>query len=195
MRRSTQVIITGVVIAITIGLVGAAWYLQQHRPQPARQTDAAKFQAEYPRVAADNRFVYARDVAVLDMLEHGTGVVFLGYPQCPWCQRLSEYVDQAARAEGIATIHYLNIRQARASKNETYQKLVARLAPYLSKDENGQPRIFVPDVTIVKRGSIVWRYKEEPTGDSAITPDRYWTAERAQRAVAQLRRAMQTMKQ
>ena len=129
------------------------------------------------------------------MLEHGTGVVFLGYPQCPWCQRLSEYVDQAARAEGIARIHYLNIRQARASKNETYQKLVARLAPYLSKDEDGQPRIFVPDVTIVKRGSIVWRYKEEPTGDSAITPDRYWTAERAQRAVAQLRRAMQTMKQ
>ena len=153
-----------------------------------------RFQAEYPRVAADNRFVYARDVALLDMLEHGTGVVFLGYPQCPWCQRLSEHVDQAARAEGIATIHYLNIRQARASRNETYQKLVARLAPYLSKDENGQPRIFVPDVTIVKHGSIVWRYKEEPTGDSAITPDRYWTAERAQRAVAQLRRAMQTMK-
>ena len=189
MRRSTQVIITGVVIVVTISLVGAAWYLQQHRPQPVRQTDAARFQAEYPRVAADNRFVYARDVAVLDMLEHGTGVVFLGYPQCPWCQRLSEYVDQAARAEGIARIHYLNIRQARASKNETYQKLVARLAPYLSKDEDGQPRIFVPD------GSIVGRYKEEPTGDSAITPDRYWTAERAQRAVAQLRRAMQTMKQ
>ena len=131
---------------------------------------------------------------MLDVLEHGTGVVFLGYPQCPWCQRLSEYVDQAARAEGIAAIHYLNIRQARVSKNETYQKLVARLAPYLSKDENGPPRIFVPDVTIVKRGSIVWRYKEEPTEDNT-TPDRYWTAERAQRAVAQLRRAMQTMKQ
>ena len=194
MRRSTQVTITGVVIVIIISLVGAVWYLQQYRPQPARQTDAARFQAEYPRVAADNRFIYARDVAVLDVLEHGTGVVFLGYPQCPWCQRLSEYVDQAARAENIDRVHYLNIRQARASKNETYQKLVARLAPYLSKDENGQPRIFVPDVTIVKHGSIVWRYKEEPTGDSAITPDRYWTAERAQRAVAQLRRAMQTMK-
>lgn len=194
MRRSTQMIITGVVIVIIISLVGAAWYLQQHRPQPARQTDAARFQAEYPRVAADNRFIYARDVAVLDVLEHGTGVVFLGYPQCPWCQRLSEYVDQAARAENIDVIHYLNIRQARASRNETYQKLVARLAPYLSKDENGQPRIFVPDVTIVKRGSIVWHYKEEPTGDSAITPDRYWTAERAHRAVTQLRRAMQTMK-
>jgi len=187
-------IITGVVIAIIISLVGAAWYLQQYRPQPARQTDAARFQAEYPRVAADNRFIYARDVAVLDVLEHGTGVVFLGYPQCSWCQRLSEYVDQAARAEGVDMVHYLNIRQARTSKNETYQKLVARLAPYLSKDENGQPRIFVPDVTIVKRGSIVWRYKEEPTGDSTITPDRYWTAERAQRAVAQLRRAMRTMK-
>jgi hypothetical protein len=194
MRRSTQVTITGVVIVIIISLVGAVWYLQQYRPQPARQTDAARFQAEYPRVAADNRFIYARDVAVLDVLEHGTGVVFLGYPQCPWCQRLSEYVDQAARAEGIATVHYLNIRRAHASKNETYQKLVTRLAPYLSKDENGQPRIFVPDVTIVKRGSIVWRYKEEPTGDSTITPDRYWTAERAQRVVAQLRRAMQTMK-
>ena len=156
MRRSTQVTITGVVIVIIISLVGAVWYLQQYRPQPARQTDAARFQAEYPRVAADNRFIYARDVAVLDVLEHGTGVVFLGYPQCPWCQRLSEYVDQAARAENIDRVHYLNIRQARASKNETYQKLVARLAPYLSKDENGQPRIFVPDVTIVKQRRANW---------------------------------------
>ena len=88
MRRSTQVIITGVVIVITISLVGAAWYLQQHRPQPARQTDAARFQAEYPRVAADNRFVYARDVAVLDMLEHGTGVVFLGYTISTFVRRV-----------------------------------------------------------------------------------------------------------
>ena len=76
MRRSTQVIITGVVIVIIISLVGAAWYLQQHRPQPARQTDAARFQAEYPRVAADNRFIYAHDVAVLDVLVNGNGAVF-----------------------------------------------------------------------------------------------------------------------
>ena len=187
------------VIIILCGIAVGLWFNHRHtteqtKPPASTMSDAAKFKSEYPRVAANNRFVYASDKEVLNVFDHGSGVVFLGFPQCPWCQRLSEYVDRAARAEGIDKIYYLNIREARTSNSEVYQKLVKKLEPYLEKDKNGNPRIFVPDVSIVKNGKIIGRYKEEFTGDDNITPDKYWTNERIERALSQLRGFMSQLK-
>ena len=95
---------------------------------------------------------------------------------------------------GIDKIYYLNIRDARANNSEVYQKLVKKLEPYLDKDDNGKPRIFVPDVSIIKNGKIIGRYKEESTGDDNITPDKYWTEERIERALTQLGGFMRQMK-
>ena len=187
------------VIIILCGIAVGLWCNHRHtteqtKPPASTMSDSAKFKSEYPRVAANNRFVYASDKEVLNIFDSGSGVVFLGFPQCPWCQHLSEYVDQAARAEGIAKIYYLNIRDARANNSEVYQKLVKKLEPYLDKDDNGKPRIFVPDVSIVKNGKIIGRYKEESTGDDNITPDKYWTSERIERTSSQLRGFMRQLK-
>ena len=123
------------VVSVIIILCGAAawlWYNRQHTAEqpktpPTNVPDAAKFKSEYTRVAADNRFVYASDKGILDIFDSGSGVVFLGFPQCPWCQHLSEHVDRAARAEGVDKIYYLNIRDARANNSDVYQKLVKKL--------------------------------------------------------------------
>ena len=199
MNKKTIAIIS--VIIILCGAAVGLWYNYQHTTEQtkspslaATMSDSAKFKSEYPRVAANNRFVYTSDKEILDIFDHGSGVVFLGFPQCPWCQHLSEHVDRAARAEGIDKIYYLNIRDARASNNEVYQKLVKKLEPYLDKDVNGKPRIFVPDVSIVKNGKIIGRYKEESTGDDNITPDKYWTSERIERTSSQLRGFMRQLK-
>lgn len=197
MNKKTIAVVS--VIIILCGAAAGLWYNRQHSAEQPKTpsaivSDAAKFKSEYPRVAADNRFVYASDSEVMRIFDSGSGVVFLGFPQCPWCQRLSEYVDRAARTEGIDKIYYLNIRDARASNSEVYQKLVKKLEPYLDKDDNGKPRIFVPDVSIVKDGKIIGRYKEESTGDDNITPDKYWTEERIERALTQLGGFMRQMK-
>ena len=200
MSRKQKIILAIVLVTLIGGLFGLSYWTKHNRNikntmnQSQIVSDSAKFKSEYPRVAANNRFVYASDKEVLNVFDHGSGVVFLGFPQCPWCQRLSEYVDRAARAEGIDKIYYLNIREARTSNSEVYQKLVKKLEPYLEKDKNGNPRIFVPDVSIVKNGKIVGRYKEESTGDDNITPDKYWTSERIERALSQLRGFMSQLK-
>ena len=197
MNKKTIAIIS--VIIILCSATAGLWYnyrrtAEQPKNPSTNVSDAAKFKSEYPRVAANNHFVYASDKEVLSVFDSGSGVVFLGFPQCPWCQHLSEYVDQAARTEGIDKIYYLNIRDARASNNEVYQKLVKKLEPYLDKDDSGKPRIFVPDVSIVKNGKIIGRYKEESTGDDNITPDKYWTSERIGRTSSQLRGFMRQLK-
>ena len=80
------------IISVIIILCGAAaglWYNRQHSAEQPKTpstnvSDAAKFKSEYPRVAANNRFVYASDKEVLSIFDSGSGVVFLGFPQCPW---------------------------------------------------------------------------------------------------------------
>ena len=200
MNRKQKIILAIVLVTLIGGLFGLSYWTKHNRNikntrnQSQIMSDAAKFKSEYPRVAANNRFVYADDKEVLNIFDSGSGVVFLGFPQCPWCQHLSEHVDRAARAEGIDKIYYLNIREARTNNSEVYQKLVKKLEPYLEKDKNGNPRIFVPDVSIIKNGKIIGRYKEESTGDDNITPDKYWTNERIERTLSQLRGFMSQLK-
>jgi rhodanese-related sulfurtransferase len=120
----------------------------------------------------------------------------LGFPECPWCQQLAPIVDEAARAEGIEKVYYLNIRDARTNNDATYQKLVEKLQSYLPKDEDGNPRIFVPDVTAVRQGKIVGRFEQEEAADGEeVKPDTFWTTDRRKRAVIQFREMMRQTQQ
>jgi rhodanese domain protein len=189
-------------LCLTIGFVGiivaaiCGWYIwsRPHAPASPQPSDAARFKAVYSRVADDNRFVFASAGEVLEKFESGSGLVFLGFQQCPWCQQLAPIVDEAAKAEGLDKIYYLDIRHARETNDATYKKLVEKLKPHLRTDENGQPRVYVPDVTALKGGHIVGHFLQETTTDGEkATADTYWTRERRARAVEQLRQMIRAM--
>lgn len=190
-------------LCLTIGFVGiivaviCGWYIwsRPQTPPSPQPSDAARFKAAYSRVADDNRFVFASAGEVLEKFESGSGLVFLGFQQCPWCQQLAPIVDEATKAEGLDKIYYLDIRHARETNDDTYKKLVEKLKPHLRTDENGQPRVYVPDVTALKDGHIVGHFLQETTADGEkATPDTYWTEERRARAVEQLRQMIRAMR-
>lgn len=150
-----------------------------------------KFISQYPKATSGHKFVYAEPTEILDIIDGGDGVVFLGFPECPWCQQLVPIIQEAAQSEKIDKIYYLNIKESRANNDEVYQKLVTKLQDYLPKDDNGNPRISVPDVTVYRGGQIVGRFEQEASTDGEqVTPDSYWTSERKDRAVEQLREMM-----
>ena len=190
-------------LCLAIGFVGiiaiviCGWYMWSHpqTPPSPQSSDAARFKAAYSRVANDNRFVFASAGEVLEKFESGSGLIFLGFQQCPWCQQLAPIVDTAAKAEGLDKIYYLDIRHARETNDDTYKKLVEKLKPHLRTDENGQPRVYVPDVTALKDGHIVGHFLQETTADGEkVTADTYWTRERRARAVEQLRKMIRAMR-
>lgn len=187
MKKNKQLIrIIGAVVILAGALV---WSLQQ-KEQTATLPDADRFATEYTKVADDHRFKYATDKEILDIFDGGTGVVYLGFPECPWCQAVTPILDEAAKAEGIDTINYLNVRQARTDNDATHQALMEHLSEYLNKDEDGNPRLYVPDISIVRNGEIIGRYEQESI-EGVRTPDEYWTAERRAKAVTELREMMQ----
>ncbi len=196
-RHHNQCMLLVAVVVGVIAIVICGWYIwsRPHAPASPQPSDAARFKAVYSRVADDNRFVFASAGEVLEKFESGSGLVFLGFQQCPWCQQLAPIVDEAAKAEGLDKIYYLDIRHARETNDDTYKKLVEKLKPHLRTDENGQPRVYVPDVTALKDGRVVGHFLQETTVDGEkATADTYWTEERRARAVEQLRKMIQAMR-
>lgn len=182
-------------IVIVCLIIGASWAIisigNSTNKGQTNQVIEDKFISQYPKVTSGHKFVFAEPAEILDIIDGGDGVVFLGFPECPWCQQLAPIIQEAAQSENIDKIYYLNIKESRANNDEVYQKLVTKLQDYLPKDDDGNPRISVPDVTAYRGGQIVGRFEQEATNDGEqVTPDTYWTSERKDRAVEQLREMM-----
>lgn len=168
-------IITLIILGVA-GLVLASFLTIYTVIGTNRYSDAIRFASEYSTVSKDNPFVYRTGDEIVDILEHGTGVVFLGFPSCPWCQKYVGYLSEVAKEKGLEVVNYYDIEQDRADNTELYQKLVSILSPYLQYSDEGQRRIFVPNVTFVIDGQIVGNDLETSKYTGGETdPDNYWT--------------------
>ena len=136
---------------------------------------------EYPIVEISNKnpVKYSSYDEILEVLKSGTGVIYLGYPECPWCRNLVPIMLSAASEVELDTIYYLNIKEDRdllilddtgkvITENEgkkKYLELVDALSDildnYILTDSNGntydtgRKRIYVPLIICVKDGNIV----------------------------------------
>lgn len=164
-----------IAVIIVLGFLGliSFYYLNL-----TKVTDASKFKEEYSNVSEDNVFVYRTDKEIIEILKHGTGIVYLGFPECPWCQAYVSYLDEVAKETKIEKIYYLNILEIRKNNTKEYQEIVSLLDNYLSYDEEGKKRIYVPAIVAVKEGEIIG-FDDETSHDTKgyETPEEYWEKE------------------
>lgn len=172
MDKKVKYIILGVLLLLIASLVVYFVFIKKDN-----NIDNIKFSKEYTSVSKDNVFVYRSKDEIINILEHGTGIVYLGYPECPWCMAYVPLLNEIAKNEGIEKIYYYNIREDRKNNTEFYQKVVSILNDYLNYDEEGKKRIFVPNVTFVKEGKIIFN-DNETSLISEGTPSEYWTEEK-----------------
>lgn len=126
--------------------------------------DAAQFKKEYEElndksvkmnIDEKNPIKYVTFDEVVDVLTNGTGVVYFGFPGCPWCRNVIPVLFEVAQTNNVDTIYYFNPREIRNSGTDAYQKLVNILSDYLEENEDGDKTLYVPDVYFVKDGKIV----------------------------------------
>lgn len=172
MNKKVKYIVLGVLLLLIASLVVYFVFIKKDN-----NTDNIKFSKEYTSVSKDNVFVYRSKDEIINILEHGIGIVYLGYPECPWCMAYVPLLNEIAKNEGIEKIYYYNIREDRKNNTEFYQKVVSILNDYLNYDEEGKKRIFVPNVTFVKEGKIIFN-DNETSLISEGTPSEYWTEEK-----------------
>lgn len=163
-------------ITVLILIIGGFLLLTLRKEE--KETDAEKFAKEYTEVGEDNVFVYRDSEEVIKLLEHGTGVVYLGFPECPWCQTYAKYLNEVAKEVGVDKIYYYNILDDRTNNTEIYKEIVSILEGKLQYDEEGNSRIYVPNVSFHVNGEIIGNdYETSKDTKGLSSPEEYWTTE------------------
>lgn len=183
-------IITGVVVAIILIIMGYFMFPKKDdEPNYTITNDSLKFKEEYESlngkdngngknylsidIKSYNPISYSSYEEIFDILDKGTGVIYLGFPECPWCRNLVPVLVNSALEAKVSPIYYLNISSDRNSLSltkkgkiktvkegtENYLKLVDILKDYLPvynglKDDSIK-RIYLPTVIFVKDGKVL----------------------------------------
>lgn len=170
-KDKKNLLILGLIIIIVLLVI----LLVKVSEKESDGNDAIKFAQEYTEVGEDNIYVYRTYDEIIKILENGTGIILLGFPECPWCQRYAVYLNEVAKELDFDKIYYYNILEDRKNNTEEYQNIVSIISEYLKYDEEGNKKIFVPSVIAVNKGEIVGFDDETSVITEDITPDEYWT--------------------
>ena len=183
-------VITGVIVAIILVIMGYFMFSKKDDgPSYTITNDSLKFKEEYEGlngkdngngknylsidIKSYNPISYSNYEEIFDILDKGTGVIYLGFPECPWCRNLVPVLVDSALEEKVSPIYYLNISSDRNTLSltkkgkiktekkgtEDYLKLVDILKDYLPvydglKDDSIK-RIYLPTVIFVKDGKVL----------------------------------------
>ena len=196
MNKDQKVLVLIIVLLVVVaGAFGV--YAYKHKGEKkckTEETDAVKFKREYEEyndkkydngkdyftvsLTNKNLFKYISEEDAVKFLNEGTGVIYFGFPQCPWCRSLVPYLEEIGEQYGLDQIYYLNIREIRDSYKveekkavvdnkgtDSYYELLKALDEYLEKyyitDEKGKKydtgvkRLYAPTTVAVKKGKIV----------------------------------------
>ena len=118
------------------------------------KTDSLKFHKQYKNVQEKNNYKYITYDRVLDIIEKGSGVIYLGYPTCFNCKRITPILDEVAKEKEVKEIYYYNFKEIRENNTDEYKKLVELLKDNLEEDEEGNKMISAPTILFVQNGEI-----------------------------------------
>lgn len=193
--RKLLVILIGVIIVLACAFGVYAFLHKDERTCKDEVTDAVKFKREYEEfngkkydntdieyfevnLESKNLFKYIKAEDAVKFLSDGTGVIYFGFPMCPWCRTIVPYLEEIGKNYGVKEIYYLNILDMRDSYKvengkvvtekegtKEYYELLKALDKYLTKftvtDEKekkydtGVKRLYAPTTVFVKEGKIV----------------------------------------
>lgn len=181
MKKNVIILSIIVVIALVIAIL---FFLLNNKGM----SDGERFKQEYEElndshlevnIDSDNMIKYIGLEEAIDIIKNDTGVIYFGYPSCPWCRNAVPVLLDAAASTSLDTIYYVdayNIRDVKeidddgniVTTNEgdsLYDDLLEVLDdildPYTITDDNGEvidlgeKRLYVPMVLFVKNGEVV----------------------------------------
>ncbi len=173
MKKIKNIVIIMAILIVAISISGCT---NKENKKETDNKDAIKFAKEYTEVSKENVFVYRNAKEIIKIMEKGTGIVYLGFPECPWCQAYVKYLNEVAQEVGIDKIFYYNIAEDRKNNTENYQKMVAILKENLQSDDEGNERIYAPNVSFHIKGEVIGNdYETSLDTKDLKDPKEYWT--------------------
>lgn len=174
MKNKKIILISSIVFILLITLLVLFLVFKKNKINKNIDKEKIKFAEEY-KTTKDNVFTYRTIEEINKILKNSTGLVFLGFPECPWCRGYVPIINEVAKKEGLEKIYYFNIYEDRKNNTEEYQEMVKLLKGFLRYDDEGNERIYAPSLITVKDGKVVefddTRYWNNKKYDSA---EEFW---------------------
>jgi hypothetical protein len=134
------------------------------------ENDAARFAEIYP-VSGENPFLIANFEELTAHLKWGTGVIAFGFPDCPRCRNAFPVLEKAFAKKNMGRhagfrgkILYYDFYDDRETNNDRYRIIVDYIKEFLPTDENGNPRIYSPDIFFIAGGKVVGNHLDTVPG-------------------------------
>lgn len=159
---------------IYICLFGLALGLLSKKDYGTKISDAKKFSREY-KISENNKFKYVKSYEVLDIIEHKSGVILMGFSNNEWMQYYVRYLNEAVNEDDIKTIYYYDLLEDRTRKNKNFVKIEDIMSSYLKQTDDGKEYLFTPALVFVKNGQIINYDDETSLVSYKTTPESYWT--------------------
>ncbi len=128
-------------------------------------------------IIEDNNVVYATEEKITEILKEGNGIIYFGFPNCPWCRAMISPLLEVAKEQGIKKVYYLNILDIRDAYkiedkevlrtkegSDAYYKILDELSDFLNdysitdakgkEYKTGVKRLYAPTVVMVKNGEV-----------------------------------------
>lgn len=179
--KKTFMIILSILLVVLI-LFSLYYFVFKEKP------DNLKFKEEYEslndevnnsgkknidvKIDEDNLMKYSNFKEIMDVLDEGTGIIYFGFPECPWCRNAVPVLIEAAKKNEIGQIYYFDASKIRDVKElkdgkvvttkegtkEYYQlvdKLKDVLGPYEGLEDESIKRLYFPTMVFVMGGKVV----------------------------------------
>ena len=156
--------------------------------------DNVKFSNEYKDISKNNIFYYAKEHEILDVLNNGSGVIFMGFSSNIWSHYYADYLNEMSIINDIDKIYYYDFKKDRSMDNQTYLNIVKKLNDYLVSNDLGEKDVSAPTIVIVKGGKIIYFENEVSTVTGSISPEEYFTDYKKNLLMASIDNALKELK-
>lgn len=123
-------------------------------------------------IVENSNVEYKTAEELIDILKNGTGIIYFGFPECPWCRNIVPILVNTLQEYGISFYYYnaYDIRdQKHLDENGTiitdkegtkeYYEILSLLgdsvSEYVGLNDSSHKRLYFPTIVFVKNGEVV----------------------------------------
>jgi len=126
----------------------------------------------YVDISSSNLYYYATLEEIKSIMDSGSGVIYFGFPTCPWCRNMVSILNDVGITYKIDKIYYYNIKDIRTTftlddnnnliksdGTEFYYYLLEKLDNFLedysyNNIATNEKRLYAPTVVFINNGEV-----------------------------------------
>lgn len=138
-------------------------------------TDGERFNGDYNEIPRNNPFIYLNSTELIELLNNGSGIIFMGNYENEWSQEYAKYLYELLKDTEVEKVYYYDVKKVKLLKNRNYYDIIRALEGNLIETDDSDNNLFSPSLYIVKDGEVVFYDNTTAVVNNALELDEYWT--------------------